>query len=150
MAEVRVCGNCKHHNGITQMECEKCGFDISMTAPINESVIVMNSSFGEPQRDISSNCVWRLSEIAANQVFYVSETLKVGREESPLADLLNKSDFVSRMHARLEIRDGLLYVTDFSTNGTFVNGVRALKGDAMQLHDGDELKFADVSFKVVK
>ena len=37
MSEIRVCENCNHHNDINNLECEKCGFDLSFVIPIDES-----------------------------------------------------------------------------------------------------------------
>ena len=40
MNEVRVCENCKHHNPIDNLECEKCGFDLSFCIPVSEDNLI--------------------------------------------------------------------------------------------------------------
>ena len=57
------------------------------------------------------------------------------------------SDSVSRRHARVEHRDGHLYVVDLdSTNGTFVNDGPEPTTHS-QLRQGDQLKIGDTIFK---
>lgn len=54
---------------------------------------------------------------------------------------------LSRRHARLHVRDGLLYVKDLgSANGTFLNGVRVSEA---RVRRGDELSFDTLSFGVI-
>jgi pSer/pThr/pTyr-binding forkhead associated (FHA) protein len=49
--------------------------------------------------------------------------IKIGR--TPPADVVLGDGKVSRSHCTLELKDGLLYVTDLkSTNGTYVDGKR--------------------------
>ena len=55
------------------------------------------------------------------QSFTINEQHKsavLGREEA--CDILVKSDFASRQHARIELRFGKLIIADLSTNGTYI------------------------------
>lgn len=57
---------------------------------------------------------------------------------------------VSRVHAKLQYRDGVLYVTDLgSTNGTYVNGRRLESFKETPVHSGDTVEFYKELFKVV-
>lgn len=54
---------------------------------------------------------------------------------------------ISRQHAVVEARDGVMYITDLgSTNGTFLNGKRLAQGQANELHYGDTILIADEEF----
>jgi pSer/pThr/pTyr-binding forkhead associated (FHA) protein len=56
---------------------------------------------------------------------------------------------VSRCHARIEWRGTLIYVTDlFSSNGTWLNGLRLIPNAARLLRDGDDLRLGELSVKV--
>ena len=68
----------------------------------------------------------------------------IGRD--PGCDFTVSSDSISRRHARLELRDGRLVVTDLgSANGTFVNGQRVQE---RVVRIGDEIRFDRESFRV--
>lgn len=57
---------------------------------------------------------------------------------------------VSRVHAKLQYRDGVLYVTDLgSTNGTYVNGNRLDSFKDTPVHAGDTVEFYKELFRVV-
>ena len=52
---------------------------------------------------------------------------------------------ISRMHSRLEYRQGAYYLKDLnSRNGTFVNGERLMPQEARIVSHGDRVAFADV------
>lgn len=54
---------------------------------------------------------------------------------------------ISRQHAVVEAKDGVMYITDLgSTNGTFLNGKRLAQGQANELHYGDTILIADEEF----
>lgn len=57
---------------------------------------------------------------------------------------------VSRVHAKLQYRDGVLYVTDLgSTNGTYINGRRLESFKDTPVHVGDTVEFYKELFRVV-
>jgi pSer/pThr/pTyr-binding forkhead associated (FHA) protein len=57
---------------------------------------------------------------------------------------------VSRRHARLELKDGHLYITDLdSSNGTFHRGVRLNPYTPTQLVSGDEVLLARLAISIV-
>ena len=85
---------------------------------------------------------WRI--VGGRGTFEISGRHVVGRDAG--CDFTISSNSVSRRHARLEVREGRLMVTDLgSANGTFVNGERVRE---RVLGVGDEVKFDVESFRV--
>lgn len=73
----------------------------------------------------------------ANGTFRITGAARVGRNAESEIFLVDPS--VSRHHALLDVRDGVLIVRDVgSTNGTFVNGQRVQQ---QTLHVGDAVAF---------
>jgi two-component system, cell cycle response regulator len=73
------------------------------------------------------------------------EVVTIGRDREN--DIVLDSDSVSRRHARVEHRDGRIYLTDLdSTNGTYVNDDSEPVRDT-QLRRGDQVKIGDTIFK---
>jgi len=78
-----------------------------------------------------------------NQVYHVTDTLKIGRESTCHVCVADKR--VSRLHASVTVKDGFLYARDEgSSNGTYVNGVRINRQTLLQ--PGDQLRVGDTSF----
>lgn len=134
--EVRVCENCNTPNDIDKLECTVCGYDLSFVPPT-----VIGDDGDKPWK-ITANSGCASACIGGGEV--------VGREGSILSDYVNDSDYISRRHAEFSVDDGILYVTDISTNGTSVNGSRIPLNEKIKLNDGDEIAFADMAFKVSK
>ena len=72
----------------------------------------------------------------------------IGKQEGT-ADGVIRSDTVSRYHAAIDQEDDGYYLTDLnSRNGTFVNGERLAPFTKRQLHNADQIRFAQVVFAV--
>jgi ABC-type multidrug transport system ATPase subunit/pSer/pThr/pTyr-binding forkhead associated (FHA) protein len=63
--------------------------------------------------------------------------LQMGRDACR-CQLVLEHPSVSALHAELSFNEGRVLLTDRSTNGTFVNGLRIVSGE---LHDGDYITF---------
>lgn len=58
-----------------------------------------------------------------------------------------ESPAISKIHAKIEKEDAVYYLHDLnSTNGSKVNGVPVPLNGRVELHDGDRISFADVSY----
>lgn len=96
----------------------------------------------------SANASWALRAnhpAIVGRVYPVREASVVGRSDE--CDLTFSMSHLSRRHARLEIREGLLFVVDLgSANGTYLNNQRVTES---RVRRGDELRFDSLSFSVV-
>lgn len=80
---------------------------------------------------------------------YSGRPIVVGRSKKN-SNLHLESEGVSRVHAKLQYRDGMLYVTDLgSTNGTYVNGSRLESFKDTPVHTGDTVEFYKELFRVM-
>ena len=66
-----------------------------------------------------------------------ADGLTIGREAS---DFIIDDPRVSRLHLRLELDGETVSARDTSTNGTKLNGKRMVRGEAVALKEGDELR----------
>lgn len=70
----------------------------------------------------------------------------IGSHENLNDMRLNRST-VSRMHVRIDKKEGVSILTDLnSTNGTIVNGYRLNSNETVSIKDGDRIYLADVGF----
>jgi hypothetical protein len=76
--------------------------------------------------------------------------LRIGRSEQE-NDFVVSDGSVSRVHARLYLKDGVLQLEDLgSRNGSFIGGSRINAGQARALYGDQEIRFGDVTFSVGK
>lgn len=74
------------------------------------------------------------------------ETLYVGKHRDQ-ADIILDQEGISRLHAKVEKRDGGYFVTDLnSTNGTFVDGERLEANQGQRLEDNTRVSFGQVEY----
>ncbi|AWF81846.1 FHA domain-containing protein [Microbulbifer sp. A4B17] len=101
-----------------------------------------------PRATSSKGIAWALRanhRAIAGKVFPVKESAVVGRSDE--CDITFSLSHLSRRHARLEVREGLLFVIDLgSANGTFVNNRKVSES---RVRRGDELRFDTLSFSIV-
>ncbi len=98
----------------------------------------------------ASELVVEDSDIFAPGTQFALENGSVNIGRSSGSDIVVKSDdYASGRHAQLSRHGGLLYVEDLgSTNGTFVNGQKAV--GATPLRDGDTVKVGSTTFRFVE
>jgi len=69
------------------------------------------------------------------------QVLRIGRDDRN--DTVINHPAVSRFHAKIQRKNGSFYITDSSTNGTFINGKRVTRGyNAKKLHKIIERKLS--------
>jgi hypothetical protein len=77
-----------------------------------------------------------IRERGAPRAMHVRPPVELGRTRE--ADVVLRDPEVSRRHARLESRNGVVYVEDLeSSNGTFLNGRRVT--EPIEIREGDEI-----------
>ena len=78
------------------------------------------------------------------------EVLYVGKRKGE-SDIILNSPTVSRMHARLEGKDGRYFVKDLnSRNGTYCNEERLQPQEQREIAVGDRVAFALIEYRVVR
>ena len=70
----------------------------------------------------------------------------IGKNAS-MADAQVVSPTLSRMHCRIDLEDGIYYITDLnSTNGTYINGKRVSPNALYPIENGDTITLANIDF----
>ncbi|MCO1333525.1 FHA domain-containing protein [Microbulbifer sp. OS29] len=113
---------------------------------IDPKMVKLKSSAPTPSS--AKGVAWALRanhRAIAGKVFPVKGSSVVGRSDE--CDIAFSLSHLSRRHARLEVREGLLFVVDLgSANGTFINNRKVSES---RVRRGDELRFDTLSFSVV-
>lgn len=91
----------------------------------------------------------RYQDESGPQVYLMSQNkVRMGRggDEEPMDIALYTKDEVSREHVvlRRDPSTGIYYITDLSTNGTWVNGKRLRKGSEERMPESAELNLGEV------
>ena len=104
-------------------------------------------SYAANGREKSSTLVVEDSEVLAPETrFLVDGGVMVIGRSSGSDIVLKNDDYASGEHARLTRHGGLMYVEDAeSTNGTYVNGRKAVGATA--LRSGDRVKVGSTTFR---
>ena len=154
MSEIRICENCNHHNDINNLECEKCGFDLSFVIPVDESELIkqeavenastpdVHSSFS-----VSTSCNLILVSMDGQLTIPIQNELVIGRD-GVNGNYFERSNYVSRKHAIFYVEENEILIFDASTNGTFINDKRLPKLTKTPIHSSDKITFADITFEV--
>lgn len=153
MARMKVCPVCGHRNRLDELECERdriplADVPVKDEAEAAEPKAALAAEGQRPPRAISRQEACGAARAALKFPWgrvEVGDRLNVGRDPkfSPLADKLADKLDVSRRHAELFIRDGILHVRDVgATQGTYVRGKPIGPGEEVMLADGDEIGFS--------
>lgn len=91
------------------------------------------------------NARLRILNLQSREIFVVDRTLSVGRLETSDIRIPDKS--ISRQHARIEILETGVFITDLgSSNGSLHNGI--LVQGSQSLKAGDRIKIGSFEFEV--
>ncbi|OGH55569.1 MAG: hypothetical protein A3G34_00640 [Candidatus Lindowbacteria bacterium RIFCSPLOWO2_12_FULL_62_27] len=81
-------------------------------------------------------------EFEKERVPVSAKFMTVGRGEMNHIDIRDENGQISRVHAKIECKDGAFTITDMgSTNGTYLNGNIIEKRKAFHLNAGDTIVF---------
>ena len=81
-----------------------------------------------------------------NEIVIEKAPFVIGKKPE-LCDGIIDNSAVSRVHAKLLLEDGGVYLMDMnSRNGTYVNGYRITGGEKVRLNQNDEVRFANDLF----
>ncbi|MEU6582492.1 FHA domain-containing protein [Nocardia sp. NPDC046763] len=128
------CANC-HERVPRTLQCRNCGHNL-FEAPAPPPV--------EPEvaRALDSG-VELVVESGARLRIRTGQTLGLGRHEDfPAAVVFEPYTNVSRFHGELRYDGERLYITDTSTNGTFINDVRIPENIEHAIGRSDTLRLA--------
>jgi hypothetical protein len=88
------------------------------------------------------------SETQGDIPVFTGRPVLVGRVSGKVPVVI-KDSHISRIHAKLMVINNQLTVTDlYSTNGTFLNGIRLDSSKAYPVTDGDVVSFSKFDYKV--
>ena len=124
-----ICPKCKTENEPDAKCCknEKCKKSFEDVDPIDVS-----AARGESIQITVENFVTRKKRILTIKS---DSYILVGREEE-LGDQLEDCMKVSRLHCLIGILGQNVYIVDLSSNGTFIDGIRAIRGFKTYLQSG--------------
>ena len=104
----------------------------------DETVLLYKSTNGGTLTRMTTN----------EQVRIDSAEFTIGRDRNKVSYCVEGNTSISRIHARIIVRDGRVYLIDNkAANGTYVNGIKARPGQEVLLKSGDIITFADEKFK---
>lgn len=116
-------------------------------AGAGETSVLSNSSAGETTV-LSVHGGTLIRRKTGDRVEINKAEFMVGREPSRVAYCISDNSSIGRTHVKLTVRDGKTYLADQkSTNGTFVNGVKADPYQEILLKTGDKIKLANEDFE---
>jgi hypothetical protein len=102
------------------------------------------------EADVASFALKLEGPRAAKTIEIAKQEVVLGKSKTRTDCVIDNSAAVSRVHCKVSLKDGGLFVTDQdSANGTFVNEKRILAGAPVALNVGDRLRLADVSFTII-
>ncbi|MNS31856.1 FHA domain protein [compost metagenome] len=149
------CPDCRMRNPAGTLFCLGCARPIGAMAPAVavapmpaaaqsvrlvqlENLAPTGLAFGLPATDYDGTLTIGRNDLAGGVVVDVDLTAHQGRERH-----------VSRRHARLHYASGLVHAEDAgSLAGTYVNKQRLADGQRELLADGDELRLAEMVFRI--
>ncbi len=132
------------------------GFSAPPTFPMPDAgeTSVLNAGNAGETTVLSRNAVNAGSLIRkknGESVTINAEQFVIGRDRKSVNYCIADNSSVSRNHAKIQVRGGVAYLVDMgAANGTFVNGVKAVARQEVELKNGDKILFADEEFEFKK
>lgn len=121
---------------------------VSLTPESGETTL-LNQGAGETtvlSNQVNGGSLIRLS--TKERVAINKSELTIGRERKRVDFCISDNTSISRVHAKVVIREGKAYLVDLNAaNGTFVNGVKASPNQEIALKDGDKITLAAEDFE---
>lgn len=87
-----------------------------------------------------------------SSVIFTENGGTIGRGSNNFWVLDDPERYISSRHSQITCENGQFFLTDLSTNGTFLNGSPEPigKGNKVALNDGDSFSFGDYEFSVIQ
>jgi len=153
MIECPVCGTL---NPASEEICSECGSILhakaeETPAPAPAPEVKKEEPVKEPEpikvEKPGINVIEMSCPYGKESLLLTEEVKSFGRENffSPiLKDYLK----ISRHHFDYFKKGYQVFIVDYSSNGTFINGNRLIKGVQSEVHNGDNLRLADLDFSI--
>lgn len=154
-----VCGhvNLYEQKGRAPLRCTKCSrFIAAVVEELYEEPVQQEPKTDRPSEprevpEAPKGFVITLESPDGSFVLPVTEQITVGRNAAGMDYLVRYAD-VSRTHFTIEPRfNGIsATLTDISSKGTFVNGVRMVKGSSVAVSNSTVLRLANHAILIVR
>ena len=123
-------------------------FEAGSTTPIQgagETTVLNGGSAGETtvlNQNVNGGMLIR--KRTGENVKVNAESFVIGREPRDVNYCISDNTAVSRVHAKLTVRGGTVYLTSMTDkNGTFVNNTKVLRNQEVALKNGDRITLAN-------
>lgn len=124
------------------------GFEPAPTTPIQgvgETTVLNAGAAGETtvlSRNVNGGTLIR--KRTGETVNVNQESFVIGRERKDVNYCIADNTAVSRIHAKLIVRNGVTYLTSMTDkNGTFVNNTKVMRNQEVALKNGDHITLAN-------
>lgn len=124
------------------------GFEPAPTTPIQgvgETTVLNAGTAGETtvlSRNVNGGTLIR--KRTGETVNVNQESFVIGRERKDVNYCIADNTAVSRIHAKLIVRNGVTYLTSMTDkNGTFVNNTKVMRNQEVALKNGDHITLAN-------
>lgn len=104
---------------------------------------------------VSSDNIGPIKLVAMNapghfELVIEKDNVVIGKKQELVDQVIPFNRMISRKHCRIVSRKGVYYISDEgSANGTFVNGVKLIPRQEVQINRGDVVRLADSEFQIV-
>ncbi len=100
-------------------------------------------------KQLTLNVINHPDEYNGTKRLEIKERFIIGRADNCYLTLPDLNRFISSRHCEVSYYGDIYYLTDISTNGTFVNGERTPKNQPLALHASDVISIGSYELQVV-